>query len=103
MKDYRRNALPLFLDVNRVVPNDLVYLCRDLVRCAIDSATGQKVYVDADSFEPRADFSGLVDVADNPPMNDQDLCDFYVKLGFEPVPGHPFSLVLRRNKAESYA
>jgi len=75
-----------------------------LIRYAVESVVGPKdVYIEADSFDPSQDFEGFNRTNDNPPMNDKDLYALYVKLGFEPIPGHPFSLVKRPKRTESYA
>jgi len=67
-----------------------------IMRFALDHVVTQnEVYVEADSFEV-SQFQ-----LKKPPIDDAGLRKFYMDLGFEAVPGHPFSLVLRRKEGES--
>jgi GNAT superfamily N-acetyltransferase len=70
---------------------------RRLITFALEKLSkGEKdVYVEADSFELNQGEGPTIH------LDNEELREFYMKLGFEPVEGHPFSLVLKRKEGES--
>ena len=70
-----------------------------LIRFACDHVAlkSNDVYLEVDSFDhTEAPSEGY-----QPPMDDRNLRDFYLRNGFTTVMGHPFSLVLRRPKGDT--